>query len=189
MNTRSFGIAAATLLALAACDSKQEGTTVGQKVDQAIGQARTATEQAKDNASRGLDKMAEATREKSQQLAQKTDELAQKAERAGERAGDEAKRAGERAGEAADRVGEKARRAGERAGDTASDASITAAVKAQLAKDPDLSALRIDVDTHDGKVALSGSAPSEAARQRAQEIAQGADGVTGVDNRLAVAAR
>jgi len=189
VKTMSLGIAAAALLALAACDSKQEGATVGQKVDQAIAEAKTATGQAKENAKRGLDEAAQATREKSAELAQKTDQFAQKAERVGERAGAEAQRAGERVGEAAGRLGDKARRAGERAGDKASDASITASVKAGLAKDPNLSALRIDVDTHDGKVSLTGSAPSEEARRRAQQIAQAADGVSAVDNRLTVAAR
>ncbi|WP_280150988.1 BON domain-containing protein [Piscinibacter sp. XHJ-5] len=66
------------------------------------------------------------------------------------------------------------------------DAAITASIKAGIAKDPELSALRINVDTRDGKVALYGSAPSEAARQRAQTIAQNEKGVTGVENKVAV---
>jgi hyperosmotically inducible periplasmic protein len=66
------------------------------------------------------------------------------------------------------------------------DAAITASIKAGIAKDPELSALRVNVDTHDGKVALYGSAPNEAARQRAQAIAQNEKGVTAVENKLAV---
>jgi hypothetical protein len=50
----------------------------------------------------------------------------------------------------------------------------------------DLSALRVNVDTHDGKVALYGSAPSEDARQRAERIAMAVKGVSGVDNKLAI---
>ncbi|HEY0858479.1 MAG TPA: BON domain-containing protein [Albitalea sp.] len=69
------------------------------------------------------------------------------------------------------------------------DAALTAAIKAGLAKDPELSALRINVDTKDGHVSLYGSAPSDAARQRAQAIALAENGVTGVDNQLAIETR
>jgi len=67
------------------------------------------------------------------------------------------------------------------------DAAITVAVNAELAKDAQLSALRIDVDTLDGRVTLAGSAPSDAARDRATLLAQSVKGVKSVDNRLAVA--
>jgi osmotically-inducible protein OsmY len=67
-----------------------------------------------------------------------------------------------------------------------SDASITASVNAQLAADNELSALRIDVDTKAGKVALKGTAPSADARERAAKLAREVTGVTDVDNQLAV---
>jgi len=69
------------------------------------------------------------------------------------------------------------------------DATITAAVNADLAKDPELSALRINVDTHDGRVALYGSAPSEDAKMRAEKLAMGEKRVVSVDNKLAVEKR
>ncbi|MBA3591997.1 BON domain-containing protein [Methylibium sp.] len=72
------------------------------------------------------------------------------------------------------------------AGNAVSDAAITASVNAELAKDPALSALRIDVDTSGGRVALKGSAPDQVARDRATQLAQGVDGVTAVDNQLTV---
>lgn len=68
----------------------------------------------------------------------------------------------------------------------ADDASITAAVSAGLAKDADLSAIKIDVDTKAGAVTLSGPAPTAAAKARAAEIAKGVEGVTAVDNKLEV---
>ncbi len=71
--------------------------------------------------------------------------------------------------------------------DAVGDAAITVAVNAELAKDAQLSALRIDVDTLDGRVTLAGSAPNDAARDRATLLAQGVKGVKSVDNRLAVA--
>jgi osmotically-inducible protein OsmY len=70
----------------------------------------------------------------------------------------------------------------------ARDMSITAELKAKLAKDSQLSALRIDVDTNDGRVVLRGSAPTLAAREHATDLARGIDGVMGVENELQVRA-
>lgn len=78
--------------------------------------------------------------------------------------------------------------AAERMADHIDDATITAHVSARLAGDPELSALKIDVSTHDGKVTLSGPAPTEAARARAAELAVSVKGVTGIDNQLQVKA-
>jgi osmotically-inducible protein OsmY len=66
------------------------------------------------------------------------------------------------------------------------DAAITAQVSAGLAKDPDLSAVKINVDTVHGKVTLNGPAPSTVARDRAETIAKGVSGVTSVSNQLVV---
>jgi hyperosmotically inducible periplasmic protein len=71
---------------------------------------------------------------------------------------------------------------------TISDATITASVNAKLAADKELSALRINVDTADGRVALNGTAPNSAARERATQIAAAVEGVRSVDNRLQLAA-
>jgi hyperosmotically inducible protein len=71
---------------------------------------------------------------------------------------------------------------------TVNDAAITAAVSAGLAKDPDLSAFKINVETKDGTVSLRGSAPSAHAKARAEDIAKGVRGVSTVDNQLEVKA-
>lgn len=68
------------------------------------------------------------------------------------------------------------------------DMSITASIKADLAKDPDLSAMKINIDTQSGVVTLSGPAPSMAAKERATTIAQNVKGVAGVNNNLQVGA-
>lgn len=73
-----------------------------------------------------------------------------------------------------------------RAADAVADARITTAVKAALATDPALSALRIDVDTEAGVVRLQGPAPDEVARERATALAAAPEGVLRVDNRLVV---
>jgi hyperosmotically inducible protein len=72
---------------------------------------------------------------------------------------------------------------------TVNDATITAAVNADLAKDPELSALRINVDTKEGRVALYGTAPSDEAKKRAERLALDEKGVVAVDNQLVVEKR
>ena len=68
----------------------------------------------------------------------------------------------------------------------ASDALITAGVNAELAKDSSLSALKINVDTSSGRVALKGTAPSASARERATSLALAVKGVVSVDNQLSI---
>jgi len=65
---------------------------------------------------------------------------------------------------------------------TANDSAITASIKTDFLKDPDLSVLKIDVDTHDGVVTLNGLADNDEARQRAEKIAEGIKGVKEVHN-------
>ena len=85
---------------------------------------------------------------------------------------------------------EQAKEATQKAADATaskmSDATITAEVNTALAKDPNLSALKIDVDTANGRVVLHGKAPDPAARDRATQLAQNVKGVVSVDNQLVV---
>jgi hyperosmotically inducible protein len=75
-----------------------------------------------------------------------------------------------------------------KAGEKIDDLTITTTVTAGIAKDPDLSALKINVDTRDGAVTLNGSAPTETAREKAATLAKAVKGVNSVDNKLAVKA-
>lgn len=75
-----------------------------------------------------------------------------------------------------------------KAGDKIDDALISSSVSTGLATDRDLSAIKIDVETKGGVVTLSGTAPSEAARERATTIAKGVKGVSSVDNKLSIKA-
>jgi hyperosmotically inducible protein len=68
------------------------------------------------------------------------------------------------------------------------DGVITSKVNAALAADKDLSAVKIDVDTKDGVVTLTGPAPSAAARENATSIAKNVKGVSSVNNQLVVKA-
>lgn len=80
-------------------------------------------------------------------------------------------------------------RAVDQAGDKMKDASITTAVNAELARDAELSALRINVDTASGRVVLRGTAPTDASRERATTLASRVNGVVSVDNQLSVGSR
>ena len=66
------------------------------------------------------------------------------------------------------------------------DTAITASIKTDFLKDPDLSVLKIDVDTRDGVVTLNGLADNEAARGRAEKLAGAIKGVREVRNNLTV---
>lgn len=112
---------------------------------------------------------------------QKIDSAVAKVEQKSEQAANSAKkemaeaRAG--AGKAADAAGEKIK-----------DAAITTSINAELTKDASLSALKIDVDTNRGRVALRGTAPDATSRDRATLLAQRVDGVVSVENQLQVKA-
>lgn len=80
-------------------------------------------------------------------------------------------------------------KAAEVAGTTADaigDAAVTAKVKTKFLADTAVSGLKIDVDTKDGVVTLSGRVPNAAEKTRAVSIAKGTDGVKSVVDKLTV---
>lgn len=79
-----------------------------------------------------------------------------------------------------------AAQAGAAIADGAADLAITTQVKAALAGDSQLSALAIQVQTHHKVVTLTGPAPTRAAAERATLLARAVDGVTNVQNHLAL---
>jgi len=70
----------------------------------------------------------------------------------------------------------------------ADDTKLPAMVLTGLKADKELNPLRIDVDTRDGVVTLSGSVPTAAAKARASEIAKNVKDVKSVNNQLTLAA-
>ncbi len=66
------------------------------------------------------------------------------------------------------------------------DAAITAAVKSKLMVDSVVGGLKIDVDTRDGVVSLSGPVKSQTEKDTAVRIARGTDGVKDVQDNLVV---
>ena len=99
---------------------------------------------------------------------------------------DETRTSGDKMMQAAEQAKDATKKAADVAASKVSDAAITAEVTAALAKDPGLSALKIDVDTANGRVVLHGKAPTPAARDRATQLAQNVKGVVSVDNQLVV---
>ena len=112
-------------------------------------------------------------------VGQKTDSAIAKLEEKTDRAATEVKKelnaARDTAGRAVDSTANKVK-----------DATITTTINAELARDPALSALKIDVDTAAGRVSLKGTAPDAPARERASQLAQRVDGVVSVDNQLQI---
>lgn len=72
------------------------------------------------------------------------------------------------------------------AGQVVDDAVITSKVKAALLADPEISGLKINVDTAKGKVTLKGEVKSITLWRKAEKIASGVEGVKSVDNRLVI---
>lgn len=73
-------------------------------------------------------------------------------------------------------------------GEKIDDAIITTSVNASFAKDADLSAIKINVDTKDGVVTLNGPAPTAAAKDKATVLAKQVKGVASVNNQLVIKA-
>lgn len=66
------------------------------------------------------------------------------------------------------------------------DATITAMVKSKLLANGEVSGMKIDVDTRDNRVTLSGEVESDEARQLAEKIAENTENVVDVENNLRV---
>ena len=97
-------------------------------------------------------------------------------------------RTGERVGEKVDRTTSQVAASTERAADKATtavgDAAITGSVKTALIAEPNLSALKIDVDTKNGVVTLNGTVDNADQKSRAVSIARGVSGVSSVNDNL-----
>jgi hyperosmotically inducible protein len=70
--------------------------------------------------------------------------------------------------------------------DPARDEAITASVKAEIAKEPDMSSQNIQVTTRGSVVTLTGQVDDEAKIDRAKFLAQSVEGIADVNNELVV---
>jgi hyperosmotically inducible protein len=155
---RAALIAALATLALAGCHREAGDQTVGQKIDNAL--------------DRTQQKLAEAGEKTQEKLAAAGEKISQET------------------GKAVVAVQESAAPAvangATEAGKAMSDTAITASIKTDFLKDPDLSVLKIDVDTKGGVVTLNGLAGNEEARARAEKMASAIKGVKEVRNFLVI---
>ena len=100
---------------------------------------------------------------------------------------DASKDAAARADDKTDAAQRKAGDAADRAGEVVGDAAITAAVKSKFLADPNVSGLKIDVDTQNGVVVLRGTLPNATEKRRAVQLARETTGVKSVKDNLKIA--
>lgn len=152
---------AAVVFGLSACDQNQTGQTPGQQLDSVISKTEGTATAAANKAAELADKARDNTKAYLDSPQVKQDVAS---------------------------VKDAISNAGSALKDTTGDAAITATVSTELARDPDLSARRIDVETKAGVVRLSGPAPTAEAKAKAERLALNVKGVASVDNQLVVGA-
>jgi osmotically-inducible protein OsmY len=103
-----------------------------------------------------------------------------------EKTGDAAKKVGEKTKDVAQDAAGKTKDAASKTKDVTADASITAAVKTKLLGDTAVRGLKIDVDTKDNVVTLTGTVRSAAERDEALRLARTTTGVKSVVDKLTI---
>jgi hyperosmotically inducible periplasmic protein len=204
---RAAAVAACAALALSACDreaTNRAAADTAQKVDNAIDKTQQKLAEAGDKLG---PKLQQAGAELKPKLESAGEKISEAAEKTGEKISETAQRAtsgmkdstvdntrttattsAPNGNTTTVTTGEKTSISGISDDTRAklSDGAITASIKADYLKDPDLSVLKIDVDTTGGVVTLKGTAADDAARQRAEKIASAIKGVREVRNNLEV---
>lgn len=147
-------------------DPKYKGVT--DKDDKAKTEVKEEAKDAKGTAGRTADK----TKEKTADAADKTK--------------DAAKKAGEKTKDVAQDAASKTKSAAAKTKDVTADASITAAVKTKLLGDTAVRGLKIDVDTKDNVVTLTGTVRTAAEKAEAIRLARTTTGVKSVVDKLVI---
>lgn len=81
-------------------------------------------------------------------------------------------------------LGDQAERSLQATGDYITDSALTAQVKTALIAETDLESMKIEVESTDGVVTLSGEVPDQASITLASVVAKRVDGVREVHNKL-----
>lgn len=108
------------------------------------------------------------------------------AEKAGKQMDQVANEAGKKIGETVEKVDKSLSAQGSKTAQAIDDAEVTTRVKAAIFAESGLKSLKIDVDTVQGVVTLSGSVDSQASSDKAKMLASGVKGVKEVVNQLVV---
>lgn len=160
-----FAIAVMTLgamLSVSGCDKYTDsGKTVGQKLDSAIDKTNASVVAVGEKIEKKVDQAGAAVAGAGASISNTT-------------------------GNAVDTAGNAVFSKVDQVGIIAEDSAITASIKADLLKDPGLSALGIEVNTVKGEVTLKGEVSTDVRKQRAEGIASHIVGVTKVINLLKV---
>ena len=175
--SRSTVSAIALVLVLGACSKQGEQSTTGQYLDDATVTAKVKADLIKDDAVKSTDIRVEtssgvvqlsgfvgsdAIRQRAEQLAHSVD------------------------GVKSVRNDLEVQTAPQTAGQYVDDTTLTTKVKAALLADDEVKGLAISVETSGGKVQLTGTAKSDLERQKAEQLAKNIQGVTAVQNSIAV---
>lgn len=99
---------------------------------------------------------------------------------------DDTKESAAKAKAAGKKAGEKTKDAADKTGNVITDAAITSAVKTKFLADTKVGGLKIDVDTKDHVVTLSGTVKSAAERDEAVRLAKTTTGVRDVVSKLVI---
>lgn len=170
-------LAIALIAALGACSKQGEQSTTGQYLDDAAVTAKVKADLIKDDTVKATEIQVETTEGVvqlsgfvgSEEARQRAEQLAKSIEGVKSVRNDLAVRSTQQS-----------------AGQYVDDATITTKVKAALLADDEVKGLSINVETSGGTVQLTGSAKSDSERQRAEQLAKTVEGVTSVQNSIAV---
>ncbi len=99
---------------------------------------------------------------------------------------DATKAAGDKTAEALQKSAETSKEVAATTSAVVTDGWVTGKLKVKFADEKSLKGSAIDVDTRRGVVTLKGTVLSAAGKSRAEELAVGTEGVTGVVNQLVV---
>lgn len=99
---------------------------------------------------------------------------------------DDTKESAAKVKDASKKAGEKTKDAASKSGEVITDAAITSAVKTKFLADSTVPGLKIDVDTKDGVVTLTGTVKSAAEKAEAVRLAKTTKGVKSVVDKLTV---
>lgn len=164
-------------LVLGACSKQGEQSTTGQYLDDATVTAKVKADLIKDDAVKSTDIQVETTSGVvqlsgfvgSDAIRQRAEQLAQSV-----------------AGVKSVRNDLAIQASSQTAGQYVDDTTLTTKVKAALLADDEVKGLAISVETSGGKVQLTGTAKSDSERQKAEQLAKNIEGVTAVQNSIAV---
>ena len=173
-----LGISAISLvLILGACSKQGEQSTTGKYLDDATVTAKVKADFIKDDAVKSTDIRVETTSGVVQLSGfVGSDAIRQRAELL----------ANSVAGVKSVRNDLAIQRSPQTAGQYVDDSTLTTQVKAALLADDEVKGLAISVVTSGGTVQLTGTAKSDSERQKAEQLAKNIQGVTAVQNSIAI---